>query len=89
MYDRVRRAARIEELKQTLSADESRRASRFHLEAHRGHYIVAYAFDAARDRFLYADPCVSAERSWIEGKALERARKAHGTDEDVLVMKMV
>lgn len=33
--------ARIEELKETLSTDESRRASRFHLEAHRGHYIVA------------------------------------------------
>ena len=33
--------ARIEELRQTLSADESRRASRMHLEAHRGHYIVA------------------------------------------------
>jgi 4'-phosphopantetheinyl transferase len=33
--------ARIKELAQTLSADECERASRFHFEEHRGHYIVA------------------------------------------------
>lgn len=52
-----------------------------------GHYVLLHEYDAARDGFLYNDPARrEAGPVFIGASELDAARKAHGTDEDVLII---
>ena len=51
--------------------------------AYTGHYVVVHGYDSRRGEFLVKDPsAVIAAR--VPAEELEAARKAFGTDEDLL-----
>lgn len=49
-----------------------------------GHYILLYAYDKDLDAFLMKDPAANSRTCVVPGAVLERARKAFGTDEDII-----
>lgn len=49
-----------------------------------GHYVVLYAYDAKNRIFLMKDPAASRRTCAISSEALEEARKAFGTDQDII-----
>ena len=50
-----------------------------------GHYVVLTGIDA-RGRVTYKDPASSAGEAAIPVADLHRARTAHGTDEDLILV---
>lgn len=51
-----------------------------------GHYVLICGFDAEADMFEIRDPASSKKHKRISSKSLEEARKAFGTDEDILLV---
>jgi len=52
-----------------------------------GHYILLLRFDNEKG-FEYIDPASCDTRpKWTEASTLDKARKAEGTDEDVIVVQ--
>jgi hypothetical protein len=49
-----------------------------------GHYVLLYAYDAKVDKFLMKDPASMCEACVISADVLECARKAFGTDQDII-----
>lgn len=49
-----------------------------------GHYVVLYAYDVKNDLFLMKDPAASRKTCAISSVALDEARKAFGTDQDII-----
>jgi hypothetical protein len=49
-----------------------------------GHYIVLVGYEAATDEYVYRDPASSSARCLVTAHGLERARRAVGTDEDII-----
>jgi hypothetical protein len=55
---------------------------------YQGHYVLILGIDDARGGFLISDPAKDDERTFIHADALEAARHAKGTDEDLLLISM-
>ncbi|KAI4306771.1 hypothetical protein L6164_030020 [Bauhinia variegata] len=53
-----------------------------------GHYVLICGYDAGADMFEIRDPASSKEHKRIFSKSLEEARKAFGTDEDLLLISL-
>ncbi|XP_058787563.1 guanylyl cyclase 1 isoform X1 [Vicia villosa] len=53
-----------------------------------GHYVLICGFDAGADMFEIRDPASSRKHKRISSKSLEEARKAFGTDEDILLISL-
>ncbi|KAK7379325.1 hypothetical protein VNO80_04783 [Phaseolus coccineus] len=51
-----------------------------------GHYVLICGYDAGADMFEIRDPASSKKHKRISLKSLEEARKAFGTDEDLLLI---
>ncbi|TKY47490.1 GUCD1 protein [Spatholobus suberectus] len=51
-----------------------------------GHYVLICGYDAGADMFEIRDPASSKKHKRISSKSLEEARKAFGTDEDLLLI---
>jgi hypothetical protein len=49
-----------------------------------GHYVLLYAYDAKVDKFLMKDPASMCDACVISADVLESARKAFGTDQDII-----
>ncbi|KAI8816178.1 Guanylyl cyclase [Fimicolochytrium jonesii] len=54
-----------------------------------GHYILLVAYDESTDSFLYRDPGTHEELCAVSVDGFEAARKAVGTDCDVVVVRVV
>ena len=54
-----------------------------------GHYIVLCGYDGARGRGMlqYRDPGSSTVESYTSIADFDRARRSHGTDEDLLIIR--
>eukprot|EP00887_Chlorella_sp_A99_P003350 scaffold26.g3350.t1 len=52
-----------------------------------GHYVVVCSYDPGADAFCLRDPAAAAESTWVPSGRLEAARKAFGTDEDLLLVE--
>ena len=52
-----------------------------------GHYVVVDGYDEARGVFSYMDPGVLAARCTISSAMFDTARRAPGTDEDLLFIR--
>ncbi|XP_028792747.1 protein GUCD1 isoform X1 [Neltuma alba] len=53
-----------------------------------GHYVLICGYDAGADMFEIRDPASSKKHKRIPSKSLEEARKAFGTDEDLLLISL-
>ncbi|KAL1365274.1 hypothetical protein HN51_013336 [Arachis hypogaea] len=53
-----------------------------------GHYVLICGYDAGADMFEIRDPASSKKHKRISSKSLEEARKAFGTDEDLLLISL-
>eukprot|EP00850_Spirogloea_muscicola_P001375 SM000005S17172 [mRNA] locus=s5:572877:574655:- [translate_table: standard] len=53
-----------------------------------GHYVVLCGYDTERGEFEIRDPASGSERRRVSLDALEDARKAFGTDEDILLVSL-
>ena len=51
-----------------------------------GHYVLLTGLDDERDGFLIKDPANRDAATFVTAAALERARRAEGTDEDLLLV---
>lgn len=51
-----------------------------------GHYVVVCGYDRSREVYKIRDPASSSVSHCISARALEEARKAFGTDEDLLLV---
>ena len=51
-----------------------------------GHYVLLAGADAATDEYVVKDPAREEEESYVPAARFERARRARGTDEDLLVL---
>ncbi|KAK1864536.1 hypothetical protein I4F81_007082 [Pyropia yezoensis] len=51
-----------------------------------GHYVLLCGYDAAADEFEMRDPASRRDVCWIKGDVLEAARRAFGTDEDIIAV---
>ena len=51
-----------------------------------GHYVLVVGLDDARGGFLINDPARAESATFISAEALERARRAVGTDEDMIII---
>ncbi|XP_019439422.1 PREDICTED: protein GUCD1 isoform X2 [Lupinus angustifolius] len=51
-----------------------------------GHYVLICGYDAEADMFEIRDPASSKKHNRVSSKSLEEARKAFGTDEDLLLI---
>jgi len=51
-----------------------------------GHYVLLVGYDAMRDGYYLYDPARTAEPEFARSSDLHRARLAHGTDEDVIIV---
>jgi hypothetical protein len=52
-----------------------------------GHYVVVCGYDASSDSFAVRDPASRESSAVVSAAALDRARKAFGTDEDLLLVR--
>ena len=55
-------------------------------EAFAGHYVLLLGLDDARGGYVINDPARDDERTFVHADALEAARHAKGTDEDLLLI---
>ena len=81
------------------SRDESAKVSvRSTLDGYTGHYVVVCGYDESSDCFVVRDPAVppfdanesasdANRKSFVAASALETARRAFGTDEDLLLVR--
>ena len=82
------------------SRDESANVSvRSTLDGYTGHYVVVCGYDESSDCFVVRDPAVPpldanesasefpSRKSFVAASALETARRAFGTDEDLLLVR--
>ena len=77
------------------SRDESAKHSvRSTLDGYTGHYVVVCGYDESSDCFVVRDPAVppldandASQKSFVAASALETARRAFGTDEDLLLVR--
>ncbi|KAJ7959688.1 Guanylyl cyclase [Quillaja saponaria] len=53
-----------------------------------GHYVLICGYDAGADEFEIRDPASSRKHKMISSGCLEEARKAFGTDEDLLLISL-
>ncbi|TPX60797.1 hypothetical protein PhCBS80983_g01522 [Powellomyces hirtus] len=53
-----------------------------------GHYILLVGYDPDSDRFTYRDPGTDHEMCTVDADALHEARRAPGTDCDVIVVRV-
>lgn len=53
-----------------------------------GHYVVLTSYNPATGEFLMLDPAQEAAVLPVSSKALDAARKAFGTDEDLLLIQL-
>ena len=80
--------------------DESANVSkaRSTLDGYTGHYVVVCGYDESSDCFVVRDPAVppldanesasdASRKSFVAASALETARRAFGTDEDLLLVR--
>lgn len=51
-----------------------------------GHYVLLVGYDAVRDGYYLYDPARTAEPEFASASDLHRARVAHGTDEDLIIV---
>ncbi len=51
-----------------------------------GHYVLVKRFDEARAGYYIADPAKAADDLFVRAADLETARRAHGTDEDLIIL---
>ncbi|KAI9559665.1 protein C22orf13 [Daphnia sinensis] len=51
-----------------------------------GHYIVICGFDTKKKLIYYRDPAVRSELCCLTFSSFEKARQAHGTDEDIILI---
>ena len=56
-------------------------------DGYTGHYVVVCGYDAATDCFCVRDPSGDDEGSVVPARSLETARRAFGTDEDLLLVR--
>jgi hypothetical protein len=77
------------------SRDEnSKHSVRSTLDGYTGHYVVVCGYDESSDCFVVRDPAVppldandASRKSFVAASALETARRAFGTDEDLLLVR--
>lgn len=53
-----------------------------------GHYVVVIGFDAAKQEYVIRDPSAGAEELHVCAASFHLARRAFGTDEDLLVISV-
>lgn len=53
-----------------------------------GHYVVICGYNAETDSFILQDPAAGCCNITVTSTTLENARKAWGTDEDLLVVPL-
>jgi len=58
----------------------------FGSSSYTGHYVVLCGFDNQAQVYSYRDPARPAERCFVTAAALDRARFADGTDEDLVII---
>lgn len=88
------------ELLPSKAFDESANVSkaRSTLDGYTGHYVVVCGYDESSDCFVVRDPAVppldanesasdASRKSFVAASALETARRAFGTDEDLLLVR--
>ena len=88
------------ELLPSKAFDESANVSkaRSTLAGYTGHYVVVCGYDESSDCFVVRDPAVppldanesasdASRKSFVAASALETARRAFGTDEDLLLVR--
>ena len=51
-----------------------------------GHYVLLTGFDEARDGYYLLDPAKQSDELFVHSEHLNAARRAHGTDEDLVVV---
>ena len=51
-----------------------------------GHYVLITGFDESRDGFYIKDPAKPVDGLFVRSENLNLARRAHGTDEDLIVI---
>ena len=51
-----------------------------------GHYVLLVGYDAVRDGYYLHDPGRTPEPEFASSSDLHRARVAHGTDEDLIII---
>ena len=51
-----------------------------------GHYVLLVGYDAVRDGYYFHDPGRTPEPEFASSSDLHRARVAHGTDEDLIII---
>ena len=93
-------AADFEKELPSKAFDESANVSkaRSTLDGYTGHYVVVCGYDESSDCFVVRDPAVppldanesasdASRKSFVAASALETARRAFGTDEDLLLVR--
>ncbi|KAL3917566.1 MAG: hypothetical protein SGPRY_006357 [Prymnesium sp.] len=63
-------------------------ANASHHDSFMGHFVLVTGLDEGRKGFFYKDPSKPEQSSFISCAALERARSAPGTDDDLLLIPM-
>ncbi|XP_062506794.1 protein GUCD1-like [Corticium candelabrum] len=58
------------------------------LLSYAGHYIVVCGYDKETNQILYKDPAQIEDLSVVTASTFEAARKAHGTDCDIILLKL-
>ena len=53
-----------------------------------GHYVLLVGVDEAQDGYLIRDPARAEETTLVPSEALHAARRAHGTDEDLVIIPL-
>ena len=74
-------AARAPVVRSIEEEGDAQAAARF-----KGHYVIILGVDDARNGFFINDPARSDERTYVPAEALEVARHANGTDDDLLLI---
>ncbi|KAL0018589.1 hypothetical protein WJX77_002963 [Trebouxia sp. C0004] len=57
-------------------------------EAYTGHYVVICGYNADTDSFILQDPAAGCCNITVTSAIFENARKAYGTDEDLLIVPL-
>ncbi|XP_058458083.1 protein GUCD1 [Malaya genurostris] len=51
-----------------------------------GHYVILCGYDKRIQKFLYRNPALKDKICFMSFEAMDRARKASGTDEDIILL---
>lgn len=55
---------------------------------YQGHYVLIVGFDVRSAEYLVKDPAASQETVRVPAARLDQARRAFGTDEDLLIVDL-